>query len=659
MNQPSADIRTEATKYLLEIVDSVITQWKIFDFSNALDAEGLKQIFRNMDRARRQFNSKLFFVVVFGPLKAGKSTLTNVLAGECVSPAGFGKETTRRPTLVIPDEESGIEQYFSNDSEMSGLLCQRNKKQDATGSSSVVETDKVREAFDLVADYLRGIRGIDEVQEKIHIKSLPLNGPNLEQTLTQDLPAEPIFTVIRCKGGHFLSPGVAIVDMPGLDGNRSNWRDAPIHKWVIDRAEFFLFVQSSIAAWNRETMDFVREIIAQSTKPPIWLIQNIFDSQHWQPEEKRRQEEENQREEGKKVIIDLLHVNPRSGGGLNLGKAWDGKNEKNKKWLDDSKFLEFEKALSDVLHAERALIQERNCIENLDQRISEAKMQLQEAHKKTEALRKTNDQYREKLGVAQSILHEVNYSGRWESPVRGQICKMADTAVKPWIDSLANEVAKLRERFNRHRTGKEVNDELAIVAARLGAEGNSKHFEKSHLLPQYVEWANQFCEAEDSKAKEKCNKAFKELGLPELPAPLSPTTEDLPSLSQDNLTQHNLQEKRRFLGIQGINSWIAKDFDGGTILAHIEGVAQVWRQQIEVRKDGWVNQLLTDHFLNYCEKRRKHFVAHIQRLLDEFEASAKPKEQAANDTEEMIKKMNEGLSHLDIPLENAVASMKR
>jgi hypothetical protein len=105
MNDSTALIRTEATRALLQRVDAVLSQWRKLPFNDALTASILEQTCQDVDRARRQFDSKLFFVVVFGPLKAGKSTLTNALAGEYVSPAGFGRETTRRPSLVVQGAE--------------------------------------------------------------------------------------------------------------------------------------------------------------------------------------------------------------------------------------------------------------------------------------------------------------------------------------------------------------------------------------------------------------------------------------------------------------------------------------------------------------------------------------------------------------------------
>ena len=655
MNHPSASIRTKETQALLEQVDGVLTQWRKFDFSRCLDAGELDQDARNIDRARRQFDSKLFFVVIFGPLKAGKSTLTNTLAGEYVSPAGFGKETTRRPSLVIRAAVSGIDQYFSTDPEVNHFLSQGRLRGNAGGvpaaEDAIAKMGKVREAFDAVADYLRGIRNKEEFQGRIRINTLPLNALSLEQTLTQDLTTEPLLTVIRCKGGHLLSHGVAVVDMPGLDGSRSNWRADPIHEWVISRAEFFLFVQSSVAALNIETRDFLKEIVAHSTKPPIWLVQNIFDAQHWQPAEKRKKAADDQREEGKKRFIDLLNEVPRAVLGLNVGLAWDAKSEHQSEWLARSNFENFESDLTQVLHAERALIQERNCLEFLNQRFTEAKKQLDMGVMRIAELRNKHQEVRNKLNTAQALLEAVNYRSDWESAVEGEMRTIGEAAAKPWLDSMENEVAILRGRHNRKRTGKEVNGELAIVASRVAAEGDNRHFSKTLLLPKYIEKANQYCESAE-KAVNGCNQILRELKLLELPASVPPTTEDLPLLSQDSFTVDKLQET------PGWNPWWNTDHDGNTLGAHIELVAQGWRQQIHARKKGWVNQVLADHFSTYCERRRKHLRAHLQRLMADCDATAKPKEEAASATENLIGQMNDALRNLELPLANAIASMK-
>ena len=309
MSEPCCSVRTDETKDLLAKLDKYFKNWQELDFISALYGVDLKQVFRDIDRARRRFDSKLFLIVVFGPLKAGKSTLTNALAGEYVSPAGFGKETTRRPSLIMFANESGIDQYFSKDSVINHALHQgrrpgndrekRSEKSDH-GHDQIIGTrdtvsDKeqninVREAFELVTDYLRGVRAKEDIDPQIRIEKLPLNPKILEKMLTEDLTTEPLFTVIRCsKGGDLLRHKVVIVDMPGLDGSRSNWREDPIHEWVISQAEFFLFCQSSVAAINSETRDFVTDVLGKSTKPPIYHFQNIFDARYWQPPQKRLQ----------------------------------------------------------------------------------------------------------------------------------------------------------------------------------------------------------------------------------------------------------------------------------------------------------------------------------------------------------------------------------
>ena len=654
-------IRTTQTVALLGQIDAVLDQWRSFDFNYVSDAAHWEQLVRNIDRARRQFDSKLFFVVIFGPLKAGKSTLTNTLAGEYVSPSGFGKETTRRPSLVVHDEESGIDQYFSKDPEVNHFLSQRRLHKEITKPESVGDEkqklSKVQEAFDVVADYLRGIRGKDELQGRIRIDTFTLNALNLEEKLTQELVTEPLLTVIRCKGGELLNHGVAVVDMPGLDGSRTNWRDDPIHGWVIQRAEFFLFVQSSVAALNNETHAFLQGVVEHSTKPPIWLIQNIFDARHWQPEETRNKQENDQREEGMKRITDLLNEAPRAVLGLNAGLAWDGKNEANNRWLDDSRFSKFEANLTKVLLDERALIQERNCLKYLSQRLDEAKEQLRQGAQNVEEVRQKHKQVRDELESKKAVLDAVNYRSDWESAVRGEIATIANTSRKFWLDSLDTEVANLRERLNRKRTGKEINGEIATVAARLAVEGDSKHFAKSSMLPQYIKLANQYCKSAENDAMTVCNQSLGSLSFTKLPDPLPPTVEDLPSLLQDCFTNDTLDEKKSFLGL-GFKSWINKKHEGTTIGVHIEEVAKDWRQKITARQEGWVNQLLTNHFSTYCEKRRKHFRAHLQRLLDNYETGARPEEKAASAAQSLIEQMNEALRNLDLPFANAHTSMK-
>jgi hypothetical protein len=651
-----ASTRTTETSTLLQALDSVLEAWRDLPLGNALGACALERLVREIDRARRQFDSKLFFVVVFGPLKAGKSTLANALAGEYVSPAGFGKETTRRPSLVIQGTESAIDQYFSTEPDVNHFLSQRRSSQKPGETPRTEEEQrleaKVRDGFDAVADYLRGIRSKEEFQGRIRITTLPLNTGELERALTQSLAAEPLFTVVRCKGGPLLSNGVAIVDMPGLDGALTNWRDDPIHEWVIKRAEFFLFVQSSVAALNNDTQAFLKGIVAQSTKPPVWLVQNIFDARHWLDRARRTRDESGQREEGTKRFVEILGEEPRNVFPLNLGLAWDGKSEKQKVWLEESAFPGFEEGLSEVLNAERASIQEKNCLRNLRQQVEAAAMKLRESEEHLAELQSNYSKLREKLGLAKAALDAVDYRNGWESSVEGAISQMAESAAQAWLDRLDNEIGKFRERHNRKKYGKDLNAELEVVASNLAADGANKYFTKTVLLPQYLKTVEQFCKAAENDAIAKCVQLLTDLTFPVLPAPLAPSAKDVPVIGDDAFKCDKLTERPAW----NLGLWHT-EYDGPVLLAHIEAVGKDWRQQIQARKDGWAGNILSEHFSTFCEKRRQHFRSHIERLLADFERESQSKNAAADLTNGIVGQMKESLRHLELPLANAIASI--
>lgn len=88
----------------------------------------------------------MFFILMFGPLKAGKSTLTNLLAREYVSPTGFGMETTLRPSIIL---KSRTKEYSIDIYEM------------------VDPRDDQEELFNQVIDILRGISDAKAVKSRI------------------------------------------------------------------------------------------------------------------------------------------------------------------------------------------------------------------------------------------------------------------------------------------------------------------------------------------------------------------------------------------------------------------------------------------------------------------------------------------------------------
>jgi hypothetical protein len=137
-----------------------------------------------------------------------------------------------------------------------------------------------------------------------------------------------------------------------------------------------------------------------------------------------------------------------------------------------------------------------------------------------------------------------------------------------------------------------------------------------------------------------------------MPNPYYPTVEDLPALSQEDFTEDDLDEKIIF------GLFINKTYDGTGTKKHFGNLVKDWKQQIDTRKDRWVEQMFANHFSTYCEKRRSYFQAHLQRLLDNFNSEAKPKEEAAKAAEAIVAQMRESMRHIELPLINAINSMK-
>jgi hypothetical protein len=115
------------------------------------------------------------------------------------------------PFIDAPGAESVIEHYFSTEPHVNHFLSQRRLWPQHAETSQTEEEQqlvaKAREGFDVVADYLRGIRTKEEFQGRIRVTTLPLNTTNLEQSLMQNLVTEPLLTVVRCKGENLFSKG--------------------------------------------------------------------------------------------------------------------------------------------------------------------------------------------------------------------------------------------------------------------------------------------------------------------------------------------------------------------------------------------------------------------------------------------------------------------
>lgn len=338
-----------------------------------------------LDRAKREFDANLFFILMFGPLKAGKSTLTNLLAREYVSPTGFGIETTLRPSLIM---KSHTKEYVIDIYE-------------------IVDTkDDKEELFNLVMDVLRGIMDFQLIKSRIRKVTIPLTQQNVENQLIRYLDSEPLVTVLNVPGGDLITEHIALIDMPGLDGIKSNWEDSVVHKWILKRADFLIFIQSSMAALNKATFEFLQDAYLGSRKPPLWLVQNIIDAKYWRSDEDRRSDNDVQRQNAKEHISSLLGISEdlRSTA-INLGKASDGMNLDNLSYLlAESGFLEFESNLKDILNESRVRIQQENSIKGVLHTIHNCRQEFENYKEELKGTCIKYDEHMRKLAEPQNIL---------------------------------------------------------------------------------------------------------------------------------------------------------------------------------------------------------------------------------------------------------------
>lgn len=322
----------------------------------------IKEIITSLERCKKEFHSNLFLILAFGPVKSGKSTLINLLSREEeVSPTKFGVECTLRPSIIIKAKNTPcIKRYISKHSQYN--------------------EDKEKENFHLVLDFLRGIADLELVKETVTIEEYELTSDKIQKYVAgsgidyTDLGREPLITVIEvnAKNSRIIDDNTAVIDVPGLDGAKSNWRKSAVHDWILTRSDYLLFVQSSMAALNVETINFLKDVYINSKEPPMQLVQNIIEAKHWRGKEYLVKEAKEQRNKGVEQILDIIPYgrnNEFDSSEVNLGIAHDylfkKKNFNNDNIIRESGYYGLETKLLDLLNMRREDIQLSNSLKSL------------------------------------------------------------------------------------------------------------------------------------------------------------------------------------------------------------------------------------------------------------------------------------------------------
>lgn len=586
----------------------------------------LEPILEKLKRARREFDSRLFFVVIFGPVKSGKSTLVNSLAREYVSPTKFAREGTRRASIVIKGTTPGIDQYFSK-------------------YSFRVEEEEARNDFELVIESLRGIISEERLLESVRKESYPYSPQNVDHLLSEDLPREPLLTVIRTAGRPIFTEEVAILDVPGLDGKFSNARKSPELYWILDKADFLLFTQSSFAPLNNETSGFLNDLYEESRRPPIWLIQNKVEAKHWLPEEAQRKEAEEQIENAKREISQVIHLDAESMPcvSMNLGKAYDGIFMDRPDWLLESRFKEFERSIGDELNESRIQMRTLNCLNEMSMQIETAREGLKKFQaRKSEQVRACGATLK-RLGEIKLNLSGLNYKTEFaehgfqefletELTSRIDAClKQAPAMCQRAFDRLAKNPETGERDPNRQFSGKEINQFLREVAAEFGRELAGDRFDLNGEIGASLRVRlNKLAKDTEFTSFGQTRSALETLGLDLGPEPPTIDITAMPTFSKRPVQLRQFKERKLAFGFI---PWRIR-YPFGAVEGRFEmDMPGELKAIFDERVRQWIERIKARYYRACFETRFQPMMRHLENLIAE---QARRSQEAATEEREAL-----------------------
>lgn len=355
-NHPIASESSEKN-LMMEKLDTFIGRYK--NTSLYIENEKHNGVMKQLVRARREFESTRFFVLVVGPVKSGKSSFVNILARNTVSPTDV-TECTAIPTIIGKANTVHYNKIVSYKSNVANI--------------------NNGDAFDNIIDVLRGIAEPSIFEGEIKQEVTECSDENLKRILTISSlndnveEAMPLLATIGIEETPFINDEIMAIDMPGLDGGEINWNNNPLYTRMVKRADFIFFVQSSTTTINESSVDFLRWLLNnKETNVPLRLIHNEHDSLYFLKEEVRKEKIEKQVEAAKRFILaNVPNQHDLDFGCYVLNLAKVGKSlmvpqEIRKDFVDNLEKVKAEyeikeKEIVDELKNKRLQYKERNCI---------------------------------------------------------------------------------------------------------------------------------------------------------------------------------------------------------------------------------------------------------------------------------------------------------
>lgn len=292
----------------------------------------LKRIDEEIMRNIREFDAERFLLVVFGSLKAGKSTLVNAFAGKQISSMGAATETTLRANLVMAADRDHPEGVYIYDPvcaspDLNGLSDDDKKK---------VIDQWHRDNAKHFLDYLRGI--ISEADFKNYFAGARVGGiGEIEKYVTKlDIPDHPnmmppvvrinLCGVNKIHGANIVKDHFILVDTPGLNGTLANYDNDPFARILAEKGDCFLFVQSSMSALTKEAYEYIQKVYECAKDASVIAVFNRMEARFWlkkEPQEKHLENEEQAAFEDLKKKLQKITAKIPPLVSVNTGEAWD------------------------------------------------------------------------------------------------------------------------------------------------------------------------------------------------------------------------------------------------------------------------------------------------------------------------------------------------
>ena len=481
--------------------------------------QGSKKVFDSVmskiARQRRAFDSKTFFMVTFGMLKAGKSTLVNTFVGREVSPIGRAKETTLRSSIILAadaEHKEGIYVY--------------SPKQEAAGEDPS-EIDKWQEDnLTRLMDYLGGMINRDELNNSLAEELLPLTGEELDNLLTREV--DPRFTkmlppVIRVDiskldgaigTANLLTGGVAIIDTPGLDGVKSNMHKDPFLRNIKSCGDYYLLVQSSMSAMNSDCRKQLDDIFKYTSHAHLLVVYNEIAASFWLKPELEKKKLLSDAENAAMELVEKLWQ-PMKGHvpdciSINAGESADamfgpdGDMQVNKdEMLKESRILELRSRILRTLCNDRRAIKERNARDRMKQvlqeAINECKKQCQKIREEESATenaeKKKWEEYETKSGELCNAFNDKDGAGSRIAERYGDALKVSLEGkeiglYKPWKSKRPKSNGDLSES-KREIPDEKVAEELKKLPdqfRKMFIQYIEENFDKGELRRSNTPW---------------------------------------------------------------------------------------------------------------------------------------------------------------------------